>query len=84
MMTGWYRRGGKRVVDLVGALLGLAIFALPIAIIALAIRLQMGRPILFRQIRSGLDGEPFMMLKFRTMTDAAGCCRATSDRRESG
>lgn len=65
---GWYRRFGKRAVDLI--LAGLAgSFLLPLAlIVAAAIRITMGSPVIFRQMRPGLHGEPFVMLKFRTMT----------------
>ncbi len=41
-----------------------------LAAAALAVRLRLGHPILFRQRRPGLHGEPFTILKFRTMTDA--------------
>jgi perosamine synthetase len=60
----------KRVLDL--AILGLA--ALPAlalcAISALAILLDDGPPVLFRQVRTGRDGRPFVLLKLRTMTHA--------------
>lgn len=58
---------GKRLLDL--ALTTPALLAsLPVqALTALAIRTRMGSPVLFRQQRPGLDGEPFEMLKFRTM-----------------
>lgn len=58
---------GKRLMDL--ALTTPALLAsLPVqAATALAIRITMGRPVLFRQQRPGLDGAPFEMLKFRTM-----------------
>jgi lipopolysaccharide/colanic/teichoic acid biosynthesis glycosyltransferase len=39
------------------------------AIVAIAIRTQMGSPVLFRQQRPGLDGRPFTLVKFRTMHD---------------
>ena len=39
-------------------------------VVAIAIALRMGRPVLFRQTRPGRDGKPFTMYKFRTMTDA--------------
>ncbi len=57
----------KRALDL---LLVCPVFlvSLPIqAVVALAVRLSMGRPVLFRQQRPGLRGEPFDMVKFRTM-----------------
>lgn len=58
---------GKRALDL--AIAGPAlVLSLPIqAITAVAIRLKLGRPVLFRQERPGLNGETFEMLKFRTM-----------------
>lgn len=57
----------KRILDIVLGSIGL-ILSLPLlAIIALAIRLNSRGPILFRQIRMGLDGRPFVMYKFRTM-----------------
>ncbi len=52
------------------AALALACAALPMAAVAVAIRLSMGRPVLFRQIRPGLGERPFTLLKFRTMIDA--------------
>lgn len=61
----------KGVFDFVGALVVLVVAALPMALAALAIKLTSPGPVLFRQQRSGLNGRPFTMLKFRTMvTDA--------------
>jgi len=62
----------KRVFDVVGASLVLVVGALPMLVIAIAIRLRMGRPVLFRQSRPGLHGRPFVLLKFRTMRDGHG------------
>jgi sugar transferase EpsL len=59
----------KRILDIAGAILGLAAFALPIAIIAGLIRLCMGSPVLYRERRPGLHAEPFVLYKFRTMKD---------------
>jgi exopolysaccharide biosynthesis polyprenyl glycosylphosphotransferase len=57
----------KRALDvLVSATLLVALSPL-LAVIAIAILLDSGRPVLFRQGRAGKDGEPFAMLKFRTM-----------------
>jgi lipopolysaccharide/colanic/teichoic acid biosynthesis glycosyltransferase len=57
----------KRALDLAIAL-PLFVITLPIqAVTALAIRIRLGSPILFRQTRAGLHGEPFTMVKFRTM-----------------
>jgi lipopolysaccharide/colanic/teichoic acid biosynthesis glycosyltransferase len=58
---------GKRLLDLVLVLM----IALPAAVVgllaALAVFLTDGRPVLFRQVRAGLGGRPFVMLKLRTM-----------------
>jgi exopolysaccharide biosynthesis polyprenyl glycosylphosphotransferase len=63
----------KRIADLVGAALALVLLAPLMVAIALAIRFDTPGPILFRQRRSGEDGRPFTMLKFRTMVaDAEG------------
>lgn len=62
----------KRLMDIVVSLALLALLALPLLIIALMVRLRLGRPVLFRQIRPGFQGEPFEMVKFRSMTEARG------------
>lgn len=54
------------------ASLVLAMIALPLLLLAWLIRYKLGSPILFRQTRPGLHGQPFNMIKFRTMTDARG------------
>lgn len=59
-------------MDVVGALLGLAVAALPMAVIAAAVRVALGRPVLFRQDRPGLGGDVFTLVKFRTMRDGDG------------
>lgn len=59
----------KRLIDIAGALLGLILFFPVMLIICLLIWKQMGRPFLFRQERPGFRGQPFQMLKFRTMCD---------------
>ncbi len=62
----------KRLFDLVVAGLGLLALALPLLVLAGLIRRKLGSPVLFRQVRPGLDGKPFEMVKFRTMTDERG------------
>lgn len=57
----------KRAFDLVLALLGLAVFALPMLAIAVWIKLDSPGPVLFRQERIGRFGRPFRIHKFRTM-----------------
>jgi putative colanic acid biosynthesis UDP-glucose lipid carrier transferase len=58
----------KRIEDIVLGLMILGIIALPMAIIAAAIKLTSKGPVLFRQRRYGLNGEQITVLKFRTMT----------------
>ena len=60
----------KRLFDIVGATAGLVLLAPLMAVLAVMIRRRMGSPVLFRQTRPGLHGEPFEMIKFRTMKDA--------------
>jgi len=69
-----YRRVGKRIVDVIvgGAAL---VIALPfLLVLAVAVRITLGSPVLFRQLRPGLKGKPFTILKFRTMTDVRDAC----------
>jgi lipopolysaccharide/colanic/teichoic acid biosynthesis glycosyltransferase len=68
------RRSGclvRRVFDVFTALLAAAFLAPIIVLVAAAIMLSMGRPVLFRQARSGRDGRVFSVVKFRTMRDEA-------------
>jgi lipopolysaccharide/colanic/teichoic acid biosynthesis glycosyltransferase len=58
----------KRLMDVIGAIVGLVVLS-PLHIgIATAILVTSGRPIFFRQVRVGRDGIPFKFVKFRTMT----------------
>lgn len=60
----------KRLFDFCVALIG-AVLLLPVFIFAaLQIRRKLGSPVLFRQTRPGLHGQPFQMVKFRTMLNA--------------
>lgn len=59
----------KRAFDLLLTIPGLIVLALPLAILGLLIRLSLGAPVLFHQVRPGLKGRPFTLFKFRTMTD---------------
>lgn len=68
-MKVFYRRYGKRLLDIVLASIALVLLFPVALIIALAIRLTMGSPVIFRQVRPGLHGKPFVMYKFRTMLD---------------
>jgi sugar transferase EpsL len=68
-MATFYSKIGKRLVDLALTLPGLIIVFPLLFGIALLVRVRLGRPVLFRQIRPGLEGKPFTLYKFRTMTD---------------
>jgi len=59
----------KRLIDIIGSLMGLVLASPVIVIISLIIYLTMGRPIFFKQVRPGLKGKPFVIYKFRTMLD---------------
>lgn len=59
----------KRLFDLLVSAIGLLILAVPLALLAWQVRRKLGSPVLFTQVRPGLYGVPFRMIKFRTMTD---------------
>jgi len=60
----------KRLCDVVIAFLGLVVGAPVFLIVAAAVAVDLGTPVLFRQRRPGLGGRPFILVKFRTMRDA--------------
>jgi len=62
----------NRVFDLLIALVIVTVLALPMLLLAAMVRMKLGAPVLFRQVRPGKDGLPFEMIKFRTMRDAFG------------
>lgn len=64
--------GVKRAFDLGVGAVALAVAAMPMAAIAVAIRVSMGRPVLFAQRRPGRHGELFTLYKFRTMRTGSG------------
>ena len=69
-MRNFYRRAGKRVCDLL-LTVPAAILLMPLFLaVACVVRIGLGRGVLFRQQRAGLNGESILLLKFRTMTDA--------------
>lgn len=59
----------KRILDLLLASLALILLMPLILCTAATVFFFLGRPVLFRQVRPGRGGEPFQMIKFRTMTD---------------
>lgn len=60
----------KRLFDMVVSASALLALSPVLAFIAWQVRRKMGSPVLFRQVRPGLHGKPFEMIKFRTMRDA--------------
>lgn len=62
----------KRAVDIVVSASALVILSPLLLAIALAVRVAVGRPVLFRQQRPGLDARLFTLVKFRTMRNATG------------
>ncbi len=60
----------KRLFDIVLSIVCLLVLALPLFALMWLVRHNLGSPVLFTQVRPGLYGKPFRMVKFRTMTDA--------------
>ena len=60
----------KRILDIVGAGVGLIVLSPLFVIITLLVRRRMGPPAIFTQQRAGLNGRPFTLYKFRSMTNA--------------
>lgn len=60
----------KRLFDLVIAFFVLVVLFPVIVVITALVRMLLGKPVVFRQVRPGMHGKPFLMVKFRTMTDA--------------
>ncbi len=67
-----YDRWGKRALDVAGAAALLAALAPLMGLVALAVLVAPGRPVLFRQARAGRGGQPFVLLKFRSMAEGPG------------
>jgi lipopolysaccharide/colanic/teichoic acid biosynthesis glycosyltransferase len=65
----FYRRYGKRALDITGAAFLLAATAPLLTIAAIAVRYRLGAPVLYRQVRPGAGGRPFTLLKLRSMAD---------------
>src|SRR5438270_8005040 len=66
----------KDIFDRVVALITLLLMAIPMAVVAMIIRMTSNGPVIFRQRRAGRFGKPFVMYKFRSMTDDAEMRRA--------
>jgi lipopolysaccharide/colanic/teichoic acid biosynthesis glycosyltransferase len=59
----------KRLFDIIFTCISLLLLLPVIIVIAFLVRSKLGSPVLFRQVRPGKDGKPFVMIKFRTMLD---------------
>jgi len=62
----------KRLIDIVASAAGLVVLSPVFLVLWILVRRCMGSPALFRQVRPGLHGRPFEMVKFRTMREATG------------
>jgi exopolysaccharide biosynthesis polyprenyl glycosylphosphotransferase len=69
--VGGFFEAGKRLIDIFSGLVGLVICALISPFVAILILLESGRPVMYKQIRSGKGGKPFPIFKFRTMRQDA-------------
>lgn len=78
-------RAMKRTVDIVGSLVALALFAVPMVIVAIAIKCTSKGPVIFTQVRVGLHNKEFKMYKFRSMVvqDAAKEANAWTTKNDS-
>ena len=63
---------GKRLLDVALVLLAAPLWVPLLAIVALVVRVKLGAPVFFRQERPGRHARPFVLVKFRTMTEARG------------
>ena len=62
----------KRFFDLLAAATALLILALPLLVVIWMVRRKLGSPVFFTQVRPGMHGKPFKMVKFRSMTSERG------------
>jgi len=80
---GAYCRWGKRLLDVLLSGVALVLLAPVLLALAIAVRVKLGAPVLFRQRRPGFRGRPFVLLKFRSMssqTDSEGRLLPDSER----
>lgn len=62
----------KRLFDIVLSFFGLLVLCVPLLFLAWQVRRKLGSPVLFTQVRPGMHGKPFRMMKFRSMTSECG------------
>lgn len=70
MKNTFYSRFGKRFLDILISFIALVLLCIPMAVLALLVRIKLGAPVLFTQDRPGKDEKIFRLYKFRTMTNA--------------
>jgi exopolysaccharide biosynthesis polyprenyl glycosylphosphotransferase len=83
--VGGFYEAGKRLIDILGGLAGMLGWLLIYPAVALTILIDSGRPVIYRQVRSGRGGRPFTVVKFRTMRQDAekdGRARLTAEKDE--
>ena len=68
-MKSSYELKYKRLLDIILSLIGLVIFSPVMLVVAVLVRKKLGKPVIFAQLRPGLNEKIFKMYKFRTMTD---------------
>lgn len=66
---GFYEACIKRPLDFVCALAGIIVLSPVLLVTAGLVKMKLGSPVIFKQERPGLNGKPFRLYKFRTMTD---------------
>ena len=71
-MNRFYRRYGKRILDILFSGMALVVLAPVLVIVAILVRLNLGKPVLFKQARPGFHEKIFYIYKFRTMKDTKG------------
>jgi lipopolysaccharide/colanic/teichoic acid biosynthesis glycosyltransferase len=69
MIEKWYQNIGKRLLDVILSLAALTLLSPIFALLGVLIYLRLGSPIIFKQERPGLSGNPFTIYKFRTMRE---------------
>jgi lipopolysaccharide/colanic/teichoic acid biosynthesis glycosyltransferase len=62
----------KRIFDMLLASVGLLLLAIPLLLLVRKVRRELGSPVFFTQVRPGMHGKPFKMVKFRSMTSECG------------
>lgn len=65
----FYSKYGKRIVDLIISIPAIILISPVIMVVAFLVKIKLGSPVIFSQLRPGKDGKIFRLYKFRTMTD---------------